>query len=212
MLLLTLMVSPAVDASLLPADFDMVFGMFKEFFIGFCCGFVYQIFYYLLLFAGSIMDTEFGMAMAKVFDPSTNMQTSVTGSIMTALFAIYIMLTDSHLVMIQLYAISFKLVPIGTISISPDCFKLMLELFVSVFSLVFRLLLPFVVVEFALQVVLGIMMKLVPQIHIFVINFHLKMGMGLILLILLTPSIAAFMDNYIVIMLENIQRTMLAFA
>ncbi|MBP1577575.1 MAG: flagellar biosynthetic protein FliR, partial [Oscillospiraceae bacterium] len=72
-LLLTILVSPSVDASAAALNsFDLIIGIGKELFIGFLCGFVYQVFYYLLLFAGDWLDTEFGMAMAKVFDPATN--------------------------------------------------------------------------------------------------------------------------------------------
>ena len=212
-LMLTLLVSPAVDSSHIdPASFDMLLGIFKELFMGFVCGFVYQIFYFLLLFVGDCMDTEFGMAMAKVFDPATNIQVSVSGSLITVLFMLYILITDSHLVMIQMYALSFKLVPIGTITLSTNAYQLMLTLFVEVFSLALRLLLPFMVVEFILQITMGIMMKLVPQIHVFVINFQMKQGLGLVMLFSMSPVIAAFLDNYIIIMLENMQRAMMILA
>ncbi|MBP1556653.1 MAG: flagellar biosynthetic protein FliR, partial [Oscillospiraceae bacterium] len=90
-LLLTILVSPSVDASAVtPDSFDLIIGIIKELFIGFLCGFVYQVFYYLLLFAGDWLDTEFGMAMAKVFDPATNMQISVTGNLLTLLFTCYL--------------------------------------------------------------------------------------------------------------------------
>lgn len=209
-LLLTVLVSPGVVSSHLDfASYDMLLGLFSELFMGLMCGFVYQIFYFLLMFVGDWMDTEFGMSMAKVFDPSTNVQVSISGSLITIMFMMYILATDSHLVLIQMFALSFKMVPIGTVSLSPDAFQLILTLFVDVFSLALRLLLPFTVVEFSIQIVLGIMMKLVPQIHAFVINFQLKQGAGLIMLLLMSPVIASFLDNYITIMLENIQRAII---
>ena len=212
-LLLTILVSPSVDASAVtPDSFDLIIGIIKELFIGFLCGFVYQVFYYLLLFAGDWLDTEFGMAMAKVFDPATNMQISVTGNLLTLLFTCYLFATGSHLVLIQIFALSFRLVPLGAVNISPEAFQFALTLFVDVFSLALRLLLPFTVAEFSLQIVLGIMMKLVPQIHAFVINFQLKLAMGLTMLLLLSPIIASFIDNYITIMLENIQRAIVTLA
>lgn len=212
-LLLTLLVAPAADTSMVDlTSFDLISGIIKELFMGFLCGFVYQIFYYMLLFAGDWMDTEFGMAMAKAFDPATNIQVSISGHILTLLFSCYILATNSHLVLIQIFALSFKLVPLGTVNISTEAYRFALTLFVDVFSLALRLVIPFVVTEFSLQIVLGIMMKLVPQIHVFVINYQMKQGMGLIMLILMCPVIAAFTDNYINIMLENIQRAIMLLA
>lgn len=212
-LLLTVLVSPAVDPSAIdPRSLDIALGIVKELFMGFLCGFVYQVFYYMLLFVGDWMDTEFGMAMAKVFDPATNIQVSVSGQLLTLLFTCYIFATDSHLVLIQMFALSFKLVPLGAVAISPEAFQFALALFVDVFSLALRLILPFVVIEFSLQIVLGIMMKLVPQIHIFVINYQIKQGMGLVMLLLFCPIISSFIDNYITIMLENLQRAIITLA
>lgn len=212
-LMLTMIIAPllvSVDVS--PDTFDMLLAIFRELSMGFICGFVYQIFYYLLLFIGDWMDTEFGMSMAKVFDPATNIQTSLAGKLLTILFVLYIFATDSHLVLIQLFALSFKIVPVGAVKLSPEAFQFVLQLFIDVFSLVLRLLLPFTVVEFSLQIVLGIMMKLVPQIHVFVINFQLKQGLGLAMLFLMGSVIASFLNNYIVIMLDNIQRAITTLA
>ncbi|MFV0498324.1 MAG: flagellar biosynthetic protein FliR [Candidatus Fimivivens sp.] len=212
-LLLTLLIAPVLQTPDLSYDsIDMLLLLFRELSVGFICGFVYQIFYYLLLFIGDWMDTEFGMAMAKVFDPATNIQVSLTGGLLTILFALYIFATDSHLVIIQIFALSFKIVPVGAVNLSPEAFQFILELFIDVFSLVLRLLLPFAVVEFSLQIVLGIMMKLVPQIHVFVINFQLKQGLGLMMLFLMGPVIASFLNNYIMIMLENLNRALLTLA
>lgn len=204
---LTLLLAPPLTGSFVPDDsFDMLLAMFRELMLGFMSGFVYQIFYYMLLFVGDWMDTDFGMSMAKVFDPGTNMQMSISGNMLTILFTLYILATDCHLVLLHLFALSFKIVPVGAAAVSPEAFKFVLQLFVEVFSLALRLLLPFTVVEFALQIVLGIMMKLVPQIHVFVINFQLKLALGLFMFLLLCPTILSFLDNYINIMLENIER------
>lgn len=212
-LILTMLIAPALQTPEISYDsVDMLISLFRELSLGFVCGFVYQIFYYLLLFIGDWMDTEFGMAMAKVFDPATNIQVSLTGNLLTILFALYIFTTDSHLVMIQIFALSFKIVPLGAVNFSVEAFQFILQLFVDVFSLVLRLLLPFTVVEFSLQIVMGIMMKLVPQIHVFVINFQLKQGLGLVMLFFMGPVIASFLNNYIVIMLENINRALLTLA
>ena len=212
-LLLTLLIAPALQGPEISHDsVDMLFSLFRELALGFICGFIYQIFYYLLLFIGDWMDTEFGMAMAKVFDPATNIQISLTGNLLTILFALYIFVTDSHLVMIQIFALSFKIIPLGAAKLSPEAFQFVLQLFIDVFSLVLRLLMPFTVVEFSLQIVMGIMMKLVPQIHVFVINFQLKQLLGLATLFLMGPVVASFLNNYIVIMLENINRALLILA
>ena len=53
-------------------------------------------------------------------------------------------------------------------------------------------------------------MKLIPQIHVFVINIQLKLLMGMVLLLAFASPIASFVDNYMRVMLENLQIAFLA--
>lgn len=52
--------------------------LLRELFVGLACGFVFQVYYYMLFFAGDWMDMHFGMSMAKVFDPGTSIQASMS--------------------------------------------------------------------------------------------------------------------------------------
>ena len=100
-LALTILVAPTVSTGA-PTEFDnlaLVFAITKELFVGILCGFIFQIYYYLLFFIGDIMDIEFGLSMAKIFDPATNIQMSISGSLLQILFSLYLFVTDSHLLM-----------------------------------------------------------------------------------------------------------------
>ena len=191
---------------------SLALGMMKELFVGFACGFVFQIFYYMLLFAGDMMDTNFGMSMAKVFDPGTSIQMSVSGNMINTLFVLYIFVTNSHLLMIRIFAGSFQVLPAGAVTFSQETARFFLELFMAVFSMGLRLALPFIAAEFVLELSMGVLMKLIPQIHIFVINIQFKMILGLLLLLAFAGPVASFTDNYMRIMFENLQYAFSALA
>ncbi|MEG0838963.1 MAG: flagellar biosynthetic protein FliR [Hydrogenoanaerobacterium sp.] len=207
-LFLTLLIAPTLPNVPSMSTFTMTLAMIREVFIGAVLGLVFQVFYYMLFFVGDFLDTEFGMSMAKVFDPGTNIQMSVSGNFLTVFLILYVFLTDSHLIMIQLFARSFVAIPPGTAILWSPIIEYGINLFIQVFSLAFRLLLPFAVAEFTLEVAMGVLMKIIPQIHIFVINFQLKLILGMTLLILCAPVIGSFLDNYIVVLLENMQRSL----
>ncbi|MBR1382825.1 MAG: flagellar biosynthetic protein FliR, partial [Ruminococcus sp.] len=62
---LTIIVSPLVpfyefDGSVL----SFLVGIMGEFFIGFLLGFVFNVYYYMLMFAADIMDTQLGFSLA----------------------------------------------------------------------------------------------------------------------------------------------------
>lgn len=213
-LCLTILIAPTLSPTEVMAydAFDLTFAMLRELFVGFVCGYAFQMFYYLLFFVGDFLDVQFGMSMAKVFDPGTNIQMSVTGNFLSILFMLYIFATDSHLLLLKIFSSSFSIVPLGATGVSLDAAKFVIDLFIAVFMLIIRLALPFAVAEFTLEVAMGVLMKIIPQIHVFVINIQLKMAMGLLLLFLFAGSVASFMDQYIILLFENMQRALVSLA
>ncbi|RPF48404.1 flagellar biosynthetic protein FliR [Hydrogenoanaerobacterium saccharovorans] len=211
-LALTILITPTVDGAPIAAmrELEMILAMFKELFLGFVCGFVFQIFYYMLFFAGDFMDMQFGLSMSKVFDPSSNIQMSVSGNLMNLLFMFYIFATDSHLILIKIFATSYQIVPVGAEGLTTAVGEQIINLFIAIFVLGLKLALPFVVAEFTLEVAMGILMRIIPQIHIFVINIQAKLFVGIILLFLFAHPVGSFMDKYVLLMLENMQRILFA--
>ena len=205
-LLMTLLIAPGVAfPSFAGSSFELAMGILQELMIGFACGFVFQVFYYMLFFAGDLMDTQFGMSMAKVFDPGTNVQLSISGTFLNLLFVLYLFATDSHLLLIRIFAASFQVLPIGGLHLSAESAQFFINLFISVFSMALRLALPFIAAEFVLELSMGILMKLIPQIHVFVINIQFKILLGITLLLVFAGPISSFVDNYMNILFESIQ-------
>lgn len=205
-LLMTVLIAPGIDAPALgTSSFGLATGLLQELLVGLACGFVFQIFYYMLFFAGDLMDTQFGLSMAKVFDPGTNVQLSISGTLLNLLFILYIFVTDSHLLLIRIFAASFQILPAGSVHFSPEAAQFFLSLFISVFSMVLRLALPFIAAEFMLELAMGILMKLIPQIHVFVINIQFKVLLGMVLLLAFAGPITSFIDNYMRIMFDSLQ-------
>ena len=68
-----------------------------------------------------------------------------------------------------------------------------------------NLALPFVAAEFVIEVAMGILMKLIPQMHVFVINIQLKILVGIFLLLAFAQPIGDFMDRYMEAMLHSVE-------
>ena len=210
--LMTAILAPGLTVTLdAQSSAQLLWAMLKELFVGYVCGYVFQVFYYMLFFAGDLMDTHFGMSMAKVFDPGTSIQMSVSSTFLNILFMLYIFVTDSHLLMIRIFADSFRALPAGAFTLSQGSAEFFVNLFISTFSLAIRLVFPFMAAEFVLELSMGVLMKLIPQIHIFVINIQFKMLLGLILLLAFAGPVASFTDNYMRLMLESLQYAFSAF-
>ena len=146
---------------------------------------------------------QLGLSMAKAFDPATNIQFSMTGKILTIMFVFFFFASDAHLLIIKIFAESFKIVPLGCEGLSLAVTEHILNLFISVFTLAFKLALPFVIAEFTIEAALGILMRVIPQIHVFVVSMQLRIIVGIILMIAFAPAIASFLNKYLALMMEN---------
>ncbi len=203
----TILLAPTVPVAL-PQQMDtllLILLMFQELVVGALCGLIFQLFYYMIFFTGDIMDMQFGLSMARVFDPGTSIQASISGNLLNILFVFYFFATNSHLVLLQAFGASYHLVPVGTVQISGEVQGFLITLCSTVLSMALRLALPFVAAEFVIEVAMGILMKLIPQMHVFVINIQLKILVGIFLLLAFAQPIGDFMDRYMEAMLHSVE-------
>ena len=212
---LTLILAPGVSvegvAGLETAP-SLIWALLVEVFVGLVCSSVFTLFYYMLFFAGDLLDTEFGLAMAKVFDPGSSIQMSVSSNLLNLLFMLYFFTTNGHLVLIKIFESSYQVVPVGGAVLSAEIPSFFFTLFTSVFSLALRLALPFLAAMFVAELSMGVLMKLVPQIHVFVISIQFKILMGMLLMLLFSVPLANFVDNYLIILFEEMEKALLVLA
>ena len=207
---LSLLVAPSLSATaVLPDDTWFLLGAVgAELLVGFVWGLIFQIFYYLLFMAGDAIDLGLGFSMAKVFDRNTNIQMSLSGNLFNLMFVLFIFATNSHIVLIRIAVSSYDVIGLGGAVFGPKISAFMVELFINTISLAIRLTLPFLAAAFTVEVTMGILMKLVPQINVFSIHFQAKVIMGLILLFVFTVPVSNFIDNYIMIMFQQMQKAL----
>jgi flagellar biosynthetic protein FliR len=198
-LVMTLLVAPGLDGSGISnfTDVDYVLAVLLEALTGIAVGIIFQVFYYMLLAAGDIIDFNLGISMAKVFDPGSDIQMSISGTILAAFFVLYMLSTNSHLELIRVFASTYRIIPVGVTSFNADFGFFLSDLFAGLFSFILKLALPIIMAQFVLEASMGILMKIVPQIHVFVMNIQMKLLLGLSLMFLLAAPISGFLDNYI---------------
>lgn len=212
---LSLLLGPVVGGALpmmTGETFALILMMSRELMMGIACGLIFQFFYYMLFFAGDIIDMGFGLSMAKVFDPGANLQASMSGNLFQFLFILYFFATDSHLLFIKLIASSYDVVAIGAAHLTGELGYFGVTLFLTAFNLSIRLILPFMAASFVLELSMGILMKLIPQINVFVIHFQLKIFLGLGLMFLFAAPVAGFMEHYVTQVLVSINDLLGTFA
>ena len=145
-------------------------------------------------------------------DPISGIQSSVFAQFINVFFFLYFFATGSHLLMVKIFAYTYEVVPVGVTGfVSNALLSYLINLFGSVFGMVIRLTLPFAAAEFVLEVTMGVLMKLIPQIQVFVINIQAKILLGLLLMMLFAYPVGAFLDTYISSMMTEVQTVMMSF-
>lgn len=198
-LLLTILIAPSTKIASIEAlsGFGLFMAMARELFAGFCFGFLFQIYYYMLFVAGDVIDMGFGLSMSKAFDPGTNIQVSLTGNLFQIMFVVYFFVTDCHLLFVKLIYSTFDVVSLGGMHFGQNIGQFMCTQFVYAFGLIIHLALPYIAASFILEIAMGILMKLIPQINVFTVQFQLNIILGMTLLFAFAVPTTEFIQKYI---------------
>lgn len=151
---------------------------------------------YILNFSGHMIDMEIGFSMAMEFDPATSVQSTVSANLFGQLFLALFVVSDMHYFLIDAIYDSYQLIPIGGASVKGDFIAVMLTYITDYFIIGFRIVLPVFSCILVINVVLGILARVAPQMNMFVIGMQLKVFVGLFLLFLvmgLMPNVTDFL-------------------
>ncbi len=149
---------------------------------------------YILNFSGHMVDMEIGFAMAMEMDPTTRVQTTITTTLFTNLFMLMFLASDMHYFVLDALFDSYEMIPIGGAVLKPSLYNIFLEYMVDFFIIGFRIILPVFCCIFILNMILGILAKVAPQLNMFVVGLQLKLLVGLFLLFLLMSMLPGITD------------------
>ena len=193
----------AVPATLL----ELVVRLLLELLLGFAVGFVMHLFFMIPSLAGFTMDSQMGMSMASTYDAGSQMNSSVTSTLLNVLM-ILLFFAGGHQTLFRILLTSGDVVAFGAVSLGADMANAMVELFIQTFLLAVQLSLPVLAAELIGQVGMGILMKAIPQINAFVINIELKVVLGLVLVLLLMAPFSDFLLEAERTMLDSLHQVL----
>ncbi|MCL2840799.1 MAG: flagellar biosynthetic protein FliR [Defluviitaleaceae bacterium] len=169
-----------------------------EFMAGATMGFVLSFVMNLLLFAGHFMDFSMGFAMVNVMDPVQQIQVPVMGNLLFMTVSVFLVLSGGLHEFLRVFFMSYELVPIGTALIidNRELAWFLVVSFVGFVLLAIGIALPLVGTMLIIDICLGIMVKAVPQMNVFVVGMPLKVLVGLFLVfIVILPSMGFIYDT-----------------
>ena len=158
--------------------------------IGLAIGLAARIVFAAVEMAGEIIGLQMGLNFAGFFDPVTGGQVSTVGRFYGNTVMLLFIVLNGHLLLIQAVAASFATFPVGDGTWAALRRMPLHELGGLVFGYGLWIALPLVVLLLFVNVVLGIISRIAPQMNVFAIGFPLTLSVGLIGIAATLPLLA----------------------
>ena len=173
--------------------------------IGVSLGFAVRVVFAAVEFAGEVIGLQMGLNFAGFFDPVTSAQGTASGRFFGTMVAFLFIIINGHLAIIAALVKSFSAFPVGP---EPFAFLRAVHPHVwgsEVFAIGLWIALPLVGMLLFVNLVLGVISRVAPQINIFAIGFPVTLGVGLIGMLLTLPLLQQPFTMALERMLEHFQ-------
>ena len=142
---------------------------------------------------GEIIDAQMGLTMAQVYDSGSQINMTVTASLLHVLLVLVFFAENGHYTLVRIFLTSGEVLPFGQATFGQAVASGVVEVFLSSMLLAVKLAFPILAAELLGELGMGILMKAIPQINAFVINIELKVIIGLVLLFLFLTPMSEFL-------------------
>lgn len=152
----------------------------QQLLIGLSMGFAVRVVFAALEFAGELIGLQMGLNFAGFFDPSTGSQGTSTARFFGTMVAFLFVAINGHLLLINALVQSFHAFPVGD---EPLRFLRVAQPQVwgaEVFRIGLWIALPLITMLMFVNLVLGVISRVAPQLNVFSVGFPLTVSIGLI--------------------------------
>ncbi|MDQ6993372.1 MAG: flagellar biosynthetic protein FliR [Mariprofundus sp.] len=188
--LLTIVIFPLVEDNvavipLKPISFVLV--AIHEILVAAAVALFAQLIFAAVQFAGILMSTGMGLAMANMFDPTTHSQQPVVSTFASALAMLLWLSAGAHHFFIAALIESFTLLPIQQ-PLNFPAVSILTDAMAQMFILGLKIAAPIIILITLINVALGLLSRAVPQIQVFFVSAPLTVGLGLLTFSLSMPA------------------------
>jgi flagellar biosynthetic protein FliR len=162
--------------------------------IGITTGFILQMVFAAVIFAGQGIAYGMGLGFASMVDPLNGQQVPVISQIYMISTTLLFLSLDGHLLLIQLLVDSFTSLPIGETLSTSDVWSI-ISWSGRMFSDGLLLSMPVIISLLLVNVIFGVASKSAPQLQIFSVGFPITLMLGILLMWLTLPDMLALMPE-----------------
>ena len=199
MLLITWMVIPMLPpmpaADVLSHTGIMI--MLQQVLIGVVMGFILQMVFGALIFGGQVVAYSTGLGFASMVDPQNGVQVPVIAQFYLILATLLFLLSNGHLLAIELLADSFQSLPVAVDGITRNGLLEVVAWGSRMFAGGLLISLPIVGAMLMVNMGMGVVMRAAPQLNIFSVGFPVTMLIGFALMWVTLPNLFDVFNEYL---------------
>ena len=177
----TLAMAPSVSLGPIPSETNMgtLLGLVMgEVAFGMMLGLVASFIFAGLQFAGQVVGFQLGFSLANLIDPQSEVETSVVSFLYYYLGVLLFLLINGHHWFFLAVNDSFYYLPVQGVTLHAPLIKDLIRLSSQMFVSGIQIAAPVLAITIISDIVLGILGRAAPQIHILIVGLPLKSLVG----------------------------------
>lgn len=169
-----------------------------EFAIGYLIGFVANLILEGVRMSGNILSIQTGLSMSEALDPATGISSNEISRIYIYLTTLVFLAIGAHQFLFMALFGSFNSIPIGNfILFNSQVVGSLMILFAQIFKIAFGIALPIFSVLLIVDILLGLMSKMMPQMNIYMVALPVKIYIGLFLILAFLSATNSYLRGVI---------------
>ena len=151
-----------------------------------------------------------GIGFASMVDPQTGTQSPVLTQFMSIMLLLIFLVIEGHHVLLRHVVASYGVLPVGGDFLDPKMFLDITKAAGLIFSAAFIIGLPLIAALFFVNIIVGLLTRVAPQMNIFSIGFPLSILVGFVLLLIALPSMSRTIASFLNIVSQITRDVILA--
>jgi flagellar biosynthetic protein FliR len=186
---LSLALLPLAGPAAVPLDNFLGFALAlaQEAAVGLGLGIFTSLVFHGVRLAGQYAGFQMGLAMAEIMTMGQEGQGAIVSQFLWLFGLMFFFSINGHHLLIAGLAQSFELVPLGAAVAQLKTTLFVAKAFGGLFVIALTLAAPVMAVLVVSDIILGLMVRMVPQINVFMLGFPLKILVGLFALMVTVP-------------------------
>lgn len=195
-IMITVIIAPSLPVTHITIfSADGFWQALQQLLIGAALGFTMQFAFAAVRTAGELVGLQMGLSFATFFDPGSRLNMPVLARFLDILAILLFLTFNGHLWLISMLVDTFHTLPIGGVSINSQVFMTLTRSAGLIFINGLMLALPLITLLLTLNIALGMLNRMSPQLSVFVIGFPVTLSIGMLVFAAMMPLVAPFTEH-----------------